>query len=519
MNLLKSLLIAFLLNIYLFENSISSLVSIFEIIRHGARTSKPFSNINSILNYDTKTTQLTFSGFTQHLLFGNILRKQKKYKKFFLNSSIDILAISSPVERCIFSAIAHLTGLFPKHLIEYNNINKYYGLNSNNDYPPNYEQQVSDYLINFKKKVKLNIEDPISDVFFHAKRCYYSDTNAFDNYNTKDNYNNNNNNYNNNLTIINQLPNEDIFDISKNEIIEAIIEIQESLILTYKDIIKEKLWNFKYDNTNYNKYAYSDVSGILRDLVEFIVPLRYHISEERYNKLKFSKRTELIILKDLIQNFYGRKLNNLNQKTLLINEFVKTLNQRLNHSIDNFKKTFTLLSGHDSNIVNLISFFLNTKKLKRNIIKNIEKLSNEKDITIRMDNRFVNLYDNIDNMNSDYKDKYNKLNTFFKTIIPPFASSLIIELHNYKDNSDFNKKNNNYTAMLFFKNKENILKEYSNTKEFENYYVKIFMNNIELKNDLVDDLKYVDNKGITLNTFIKYLSKKTIDTNVKLWKC
>eukprot|EP00340_Litonotus_pictus_P010506 CAMPEP_0170536980 /NCGR_PEP_ID=MMETSP0209-20121228/102455_1 /TAXON_ID=665100 ORGANISM="Litonotus pictus, Strain P1" /NCGR_SAMPLE_ID=MMETSP0209 /ASSEMBLY_ACC=CAM_ASM_000301 /LENGTH=693 /DNA_ID=CAMNT_0010838415 /DNA_START=67 /DNA_END=2147 /DNA_ORIENTATION=- len=89
------------------------------------------------LFYGTGPNQLSMNGFKQHLLLGKLLMK-KKYKELITDESTKVNVLSSPKERCIFSATGQVLGMFPGKDIEYKSQNPALNIKED-DVPPGYE--------------------------------------------------------------------------------------------------------------------------------------------------------------------------------------------------------------------------------------------------------------------------------------------------------------------------------------------------------------------------------------------
>ena len=149
----------------------SKLIGVVELIRHGARTPSTFMDASAKLYFGARRAQLTVNGFRQHVLLGRWLRRryvhgdiEKLFSKEF--DPKEIKMYSSPRQRTIFSATAHLMGIFPKSVVKVIFESKNF---RNNDKPP---------LKNFKlrkidgKEVNVHVFSYRNDYIFHSLKCH-----------------------------------------------------------------------------------------------------------------------------------------------------------------------------------------------------------------------------------------------------------------------------------------------------------------------------------------------------------
>jgi hypothetical protein len=150
-----------------------SVIGVFEIIRHGARTPLQKGDTSNFY-IGTMRSQLTINGFRQHLLLGRWIRDRyiegKQYKLFKKDfdeldlSSIEI--ISSHRQRSIFSSASHLLGMFPNAIIKLN-LEGHIEIR-NDDVPPikNFEYDPRD-----GREVTINVLNGRRDNMFKAAYC------------------------------------------------------------------------------------------------------------------------------------------------------------------------------------------------------------------------------------------------------------------------------------------------------------------------------------------------------------
>jgi Histidine phosphatase superfamily (branch 2) len=107
-----SLLLPFLL-LLLVPSTLSSLLQVISVFRHGAR--QPLYNFYNAATFPDQG-QLTPVGMRQHFLLGKELRKEYVHKLGFLSkqyNSKEIVVRSTSVNRTVVSALSQLSGLYP----------------------------------------------------------------------------------------------------------------------------------------------------------------------------------------------------------------------------------------------------------------------------------------------------------------------------------------------------------------------------------------------------------------------
>lgn len=107
---------------YLYIQSSSRLISVFQINRHGARTPKAFEDLQKKLFFGAHDMQLTINGYRQEQLLGAFMKDKYIEQYKFLSPEYkedEFLLICSPTQRTIFSATAFLSGLYPKNIIKF----------------------------------------------------------------------------------------------------------------------------------------------------------------------------------------------------------------------------------------------------------------------------------------------------------------------------------------------------------------------------------------------------------------
>ena len=140
-----------LLFLFLFSSSTvytakhSKIIGVVELIRHGARTPSTFMEASAKLFFGARKAQLTVNGYRQHSLLGRYIRRQYIHgdKEKLLSKIInpeEIRVITSPRQRTIFSATAHVMGIYPNTIPKIIFENKKF---KNNDSPPIKNYKVS----------------------------------------------------------------------------------------------------------------------------------------------------------------------------------------------------------------------------------------------------------------------------------------------------------------------------------------------------------------------------------------
>lgn len=166
------------------DSVISETLAFFEIFRHGARQPLSMESATLQLLYGTGAHQLTPNGFKQHLLLGKIF-KNLKFKELFDSKNTKLSFVSSPRERCIFSATGQILGMFPGKNINYINSNSTLDIKVD-DVPPGFKNLLSlkkrkqdaifssdsDSISKILDAVNLRIVDPDNDGMFHPEKCF-----------------------------------------------------------------------------------------------------------------------------------------------------------------------------------------------------------------------------------------------------------------------------------------------------------------------------------------------------------
>lgn len=371
MKMVTSFLV-FLIFVCFFVTTINNkILTVIELNRHGARTSRFFPESGSDLYFGSKDMQLTINGYRQHQIIGqyvkeHYMRKEKLISEDYNENEFKI--ISSATQRTIFSAAGFLSSLFPDYIVK-----MHYNHTDTSDTCPieNYEMENNKFNHNINKdennmfefkEIPIYVLDPKNDSFFNALKCKYQGK-----------------------RLINYLENTNCFNISRIEMLNTISEL--------KSVFKELNINFQINN---NKNLDSD-DKILKELINFYIPFKYHFK----NKINLSNSCLKVIKKSTLNKWYNirqtdsKYLNIANSYFYqnMLSHFEKVEQNNNNNNNNNNYKKLLVFSGHDTNIVNLISSLIDKETLKHKILKALDD------------------------------------ETEYKSIIPEFASSLFFELH------------------------------------------------------------------------------------------
>ena len=332
----EKIIIFCLLLVLLFQYSLSNLIGVIQLNRHGARTGRHFSNFTSKLFYGSGEEQLTINGFRQVEKLGQWIAERYIYYDYNLLSPFydpeEILVKTSSKVRTIFSAAGFMKGMYPFSEIS-SNFLSHCKLDENckylkeDDVPPiaNYSSKRN------LPKIKLSVANANEDLIFHTDQCRLFINSTF-----TDNLKHN-------------LVRKEIYNITNEEIKSAIDDTkskwQEPFIGLSDETVYTKI---------YLKYLYS-----------FIAHTEYHYDNKFFN---LAPSTTLLMKKIQIEEWYSIRLvenwalkliNSPIYDNLLIHldAYVKR-QERENH-----KLKYLLLSGHDTSIVNIISTLFRKEKL------------------------------------------------------------------------------------------------------------------------------------------------------------
>jgi len=391
----------------------SHLLSVINLIRHGARTPQSFPFITKKLNYGHFKSQLTINGLRQLQLLGRYTNqkyiKQKELLKVRYNPN-DSKFYSSPSQRAIFSGTAFLHGLYKNYIIKpiFHNEKSNFKTDS---IPP-----IPDFNIENKikyKEIPLHIKNSYNNKIFHPHKCKL----------TKES--------NEIIKEMGFIKRRIFPDISNDDLIEAIDDIKYHLPYLFTDLKPEEYYTRTFLSLM-NSYL-KQVRPTLKIKFDF-KPLTKQVMRMTNIEKHYSSR--------LIES-KGIKLSASGFFSGFINYFDRIVNN------DESKKKYILYSGHDTNIISILTNLLDKDYLLKKCLEGKESVSAH------------------------------------NFLIMPFASSFILELHS----------NNDAYGKL------------------ENYFVKIILNGEEIKEGLHKDLVYYESLGgFEYNQFKSYLQSR-IDPN------
>jgi hypothetical protein len=380
----------------------SKLLGALEFNRHGARTPKEFVSISSDLFFGSVASQLTFNGYNQHLLLGKWVKEN--YSELFSKkfNKDEVLFLSSPIERTIFSAFAFIKGMYSDIEIIPRITNS---TMKTHDVPP---------IANFHLKTPFTPAELIinlKDSLFHACNCrlrigdHYSDR------------------------LGDLRPKIDIFLITNDEIRNTV------------DELKDKIPDLTTNQTDIYTYDF------LTKIPGLYLPVYYHYGDI-YN---ISAKSFEVIRKTQINRVYQTRFQDCPVKKLILSHLFDVFKSSLNRFEENDGLKFVLFSGHDTNQADLLSSLLD----------------------------------------SDYfRSRFGTTDEDYYFVMPRFASSIFLELH---DNDD-----------MFLRNRK---------------YIKIMFNGVEIKGKFREPLVYDDNLGgIIYESFLEFLSMN-IDYRYKELVC
>jgi hypothetical protein len=307
------------------------LLGVIQVNRHGARTGKNWEEKTSDLFYGTGNTQLTINGYKQHEALGQwIAERYISIDYQLLNKHYnkeEILFISSPSERTIFSAAGLIKGIFPHSQIVpifERNINSQIKMKEN-DTPP-----ISGYKLRIiRPEVSLFIQSPDKDDLFHATDCKLNDQEVSD--------------------LFNKSP---VYDFTEEEIRNAVDDIKRAWPEGFSEI-KENIYTI----------------GFLKKLNSFLKPLQYHFDDTYIN---ISKSTDTLFKKIQAEKWYTKRLEESKALKLSVSKLYTEFLEHINHFVYLKKLKFVAYSGHDSTIISIIVNLLNRSKL-REMLEDIDQ--------------------------------------------------------------------------------------------------------------------------------------------------
>ena len=214
---------------------------------------------------------------------------------------------------------------------------------------------------------------------------------------------------------------ETIFNLSKQEVSDAVLDILQKYNFMFASKSSFKNLNeFQEFQKNYYKRVFK--KSFFKKLIAFIRPFKYH--HNSYNKLK--PESFKTIEKFLLNKWYQTRVKDSTEMKLGVSaQFQEIINFFEKIIANKTKEKMLILSGHDTNLVNFIANVLDPVFLRKMI-----------------DNSIKN------------RDDYSFL-------VPPLASSILLELH--KSN-----KNGKYLINIVFNGKSiNVIKFRTKVKYFK----------------------------------------------------
>ena len=316
------------------------ILGVVEITRHGAKAPLVRFTHNKNLYFGTKRSQLTINGFRQHILLGRWIRRRyvegDVYKLFEKDMNKfnpkEIKVITSPLQRTIFSACAHILGLFPKAIIK-----PYFEGHpevKTNDTPP-IEKYHSDNRDG--KEITVNVINDNFDNLFRAYLCKRIGLGVFVN---------------------KEMQKEEIFKIGDRELKTSI-----------KNIVENYGVYFKTQNYKIEKKKYT--TKTLLSMIKFLFPVQYH----KDNDSLLKKDTLKTIKKRMLNRFYGKRLNDSDGKKLYCSRMFDMILDFFNDKIEGKGiEKMLIFSGHDFNLMNILSNLMDSTFLKEKIFSSIDNM-------------------------------------------------------------------------------------------------------------------------------------------------
>jgi len=336
---------SFLLCLFLFSNTsiigeiqTQKVIACVEFFRHGARA--PIVNFeeNKNLYFLTGKHQLTINGLRQHFLLGKWIKKRymnDENNKFLNENSIsrDIKVFSSPYQRTIFSAASHILGLSSNAMIKVN-----YDGNEElktNDTPPIFNFELSQSL----NEISINVIHPDKDNVFNAINCRRKNSKL-------------------------SLMDETNLEISKNPKLFSLS--YQALNNTINDILSNYGKFFKNNSPFNSSNKYTEET--LRNLVDFIDQYSYHMMKAP----ELKKETIINMKKSMLNKYYNQRLINNDINKFSVSKMFREVISLFESAISGKNKVkFVIFSGHDDNIMNILSNLLDKNYLRKKIYNSL----------------------------------------------------------------------------------------------------------------------------------------------------
>lgn len=359
----------------------SKIIGVIEIFRHGSRSPPHFASMGSNYFFDSSKMGLTINGFNQHLKLGRWIRERyiDKFKLLpkKLNSSY-IKIYSTATQRTIFSLNGHMLGLYPE-----SSITPIYKENSNLKFgqnPPINGFRLNNYI---SSDITLNIKNKF-EPSLHSWACKLKGKklkrHGYGDYLFHDH------------GVKKPAEYKQLYKFSKNTINMMIMKFRTNLPFIFnnpKNILK-------YKNIGNNSTKMKKKMKFLKKLIAYVRCVNF--LSNRKNLYGFSNKLKHLIKLFILNKWYNFRLNPKNQEIIKIavsKLFVKIKSFLIQKSKNANKKKLILFSGHDTNIIDIISNLMDHTWLNK-LAKSVVISNNIK--------------------------AYNFL-------IPKFASNIIFELH------------------------------------------------------------------------------------------
>jgi len=329
-----------------------------------------FLESSARLYFGARKAQLTFNGFRQHVLLGRWLRRRYVYgdgDNLFseISKPNEVKVYSSPRQRTIFSATAHIMGIFPK---SFPKIIFHGDSFKNDDTPP-----ISNYHMNNLdgNEIKIEVIDYKQDFLFNPFSCKYEGSK---------------------VTLRKMIRSKPVFLLNEHQISNACSDILDkySFILKNRRSFHNEKQYLDFQK-NYEKKHFT--KNFLKRLAGFIRPFKYH----HINYEKLVPKNFNTVKKFILNKWYEIRITDSKELRTTVSDFFERIIKFFDEKIAKIaSEKMIIFSGHDNNIVDILSNLMNPDAL----LKMIQRAPNNLE---------------------DY---------FF--LVPRLASSLLFELHKEK---------------------------------------------------------------------------------------
>jgi hypothetical protein len=319
----------FLITVSLISGILGSLISVIELNRHGARTSKQYREITDNL-FDMGAMQLTINGYRQEKMLGEYIKN--KYKDF-ISMKIENKAefFTSSSSRTIFSISGFLAGLYPDASMKLNYENSEKNINTVDTIPiPTNES------LPIAKEILVSVVDKKKNSLFHALNCELNGVTLFE--------------------VLKKEKKSEIFDFDKNYLVSTCTGI---------------LSFFRSSGLNIEDDCQAEET--LHNLAEFYFSHIYHFDSKpkKTNNLK-QKKTDLDpetlskLKKYKLNKWYSDRIEKTKPLRLTSSNFLDKIRTYFKSIIDDPESTkYVVYSGHDTLIVSTLSNLISTDNLKK----------------------------------------------------------------------------------------------------------------------------------------------------------